>query len=124
MDLQGRLSNPAQRRLSPTDIDDLLEAYRSGTTINQLAVDFGILEMRGAERAECRLSAERAAYRLHSGAERIVRAAYHMAETGSVPPVLRHAHSRWTPTTLTFRDNFTGQHRSAAQSRTSRLRQV
>ena len=80
--------------------------------------------MRGARRAECRLSAVRAAHRLHSGAERIVRAAHHIAETGSVPPVLRHAHSRWTPTMLTIRDNVTGQHRSATQSRTSRLRRV
>ncbi len=39
---KGRLSNPPQRRLSPTDIDDLLEAYRAGATINQLAVEFGI----------------------------------------------------------------------------------
>ena len=39
---KGRLSNPPQRRLSPTDIDDLIEAYRAGATINQLAVQFGI----------------------------------------------------------------------------------
>jgi lambda repressor-like predicted transcriptional regulator len=34
---KGRLSNPIQRRLSPTDTDDLIAAYRSGTTINELA---------------------------------------------------------------------------------------
>ena len=39
---KGRLSNPPQRRLSPTDIDELLDAYRAGATINQLAVEFGI----------------------------------------------------------------------------------
>ena len=42
VDLKGRLSNPPQRRLSPTDLDDLLEAYKAGATINQLAVEFGI----------------------------------------------------------------------------------
>jgi hypothetical protein len=39
---RGRLSNPPQRRLSPTDIDDLLDAYRAGATINQLAVAFRV----------------------------------------------------------------------------------
>ncbi len=39
---KGRLSNPPQRRLSPADIDNLIEAYRAGATINRLAVDFGI----------------------------------------------------------------------------------
>ncbi len=42
VDLKGRLSNPPQRRLSPADIDNLIEAYRAGATINRLAVDFGI----------------------------------------------------------------------------------
>ena len=42
MEEKGRLSNPPQRRLSPTDIDDLLEAYRAGATISQLAVEFSI----------------------------------------------------------------------------------
>ena len=42
MDLQGRLSNPAQRRLSPTDIDDLISAYQAGTTISQLAAENGV----------------------------------------------------------------------------------
>ena len=41
MDLEERLSHPPQRRLSPTDIDGLVHAYRSGATISQLAVDFG-----------------------------------------------------------------------------------
>lgn len=39
---KGRLSNPAQRRLSPTDIDDLISTYQAGATISQLAVDLGI----------------------------------------------------------------------------------
>ena len=39
---KGRLSNPAQRRLSPTAVVDLVNAYRSGAIISQLAVDFGI----------------------------------------------------------------------------------
>jgi len=39
---KGRLSNPPQRRLSPTDIDDLVNAYRAGATINQLAAEFSI----------------------------------------------------------------------------------
>ena len=39
---KGRLPNPPQRRLSPTDIDDLIAAYRAGATISQLAVEFGI----------------------------------------------------------------------------------
>jgi AraC-like DNA-binding protein len=39
---KGRLSNPAQRRLSPIDIDDLISAYQAGATISQLAVEFGI----------------------------------------------------------------------------------
>jgi hypothetical protein len=42
VDLQGRLSNPAQRRLSPIDIDDLISAYQAGATISQLAAEFGI----------------------------------------------------------------------------------
>ena len=39
---KGRLSNPPQRRLSPTNIDDLIAAYRTGATINQLADKFGV----------------------------------------------------------------------------------
>ena len=39
---KGRRSNPAQRRLSPTAADDLVEAYRAGATISQLAVEFGV----------------------------------------------------------------------------------
>ena len=39
---EGRLSNPPQRRLSATDIDDLVAAYRAGATISQLAVKFSI----------------------------------------------------------------------------------
>lgn len=36
---QGTASKPAQRRLSPTDVDDLIAAHRAGTTISQLAAD-------------------------------------------------------------------------------------
>ena len=39
---RGRLSNPAQRRLSPTDVDDLVDAYRAGASISQLAAGFGV----------------------------------------------------------------------------------
>ena len=38
----GRLSNPTQRRLSPTDVDDLINEYRAGKTINQLASCYGV----------------------------------------------------------------------------------
>ena len=39
---KGRHSNPAQRRLSPATVDDIVEAYRAGATISQFAVEFGI----------------------------------------------------------------------------------
>ena len=39
---KGRLSNPTQRRLSPTDVDDLVNEYRAGTTITQLALQYGV----------------------------------------------------------------------------------
>ena len=39
---RGRLSNPAQRRLSPADVDDLIATYRAGATIRHLAAEFGI----------------------------------------------------------------------------------
>ena len=39
---KGRLSNPTQRRLSPADTDELIAAYRSGVTINELADRHGI----------------------------------------------------------------------------------
>ena len=39
---KGRLSNPSQRRLSPTDVDDLIAAYEAGSSISQLAVDFSV----------------------------------------------------------------------------------
>ena len=42
MDLQGRRSGPAQRRLSPIDIDDLISTYQAGATISQLAVKFDV----------------------------------------------------------------------------------
>jgi hypothetical protein len=41
-DLKGRLSHPPQHRLSPTAIDDVVEAYRGGATISQLAVQASI----------------------------------------------------------------------------------
>ena len=39
---KGRLSNPPQRRLSPTQIDDLVAAYTDGATISQLAANLGV----------------------------------------------------------------------------------
>ena len=39
---KGRLSNPVQRRLSTTEIDVLIAAYRAGATINELADQYGI----------------------------------------------------------------------------------
>ena len=39
---RGGLSNPVQRRLSPTAVVDLVEAYQAGASISQLAVEFGI----------------------------------------------------------------------------------
>ena len=42
MDLLGRLQTLPQRRLSPTDADKLIAAYRTGASISQLATEFGI----------------------------------------------------------------------------------
>jgi hypothetical protein len=39
---EGRLSNPTQRRLSPTDIDDLIDEYREGATVSQLAARYRV----------------------------------------------------------------------------------
>ena len=39
---KGRLSNPTQQRLSPSNIADLIAAYDAGATISQLAAEFGI----------------------------------------------------------------------------------
>jgi hypothetical protein len=39
---KGWLSNPPRRRLSPTAVVDLVEAYQAGASISQLAVEFGI----------------------------------------------------------------------------------
>ena len=38
----GRLSNPAQRRLSPATVDDIVEAYQAGASISRLAVEFDV----------------------------------------------------------------------------------
>lgn len=38
----GRLSNPSQRRLSPAEIGDLIQAYRAGSSINELAIRYRI----------------------------------------------------------------------------------
>jgi hypothetical protein len=37
-----QLSNPPPKRLSPTDVDDLVEAYQAGATISRMAADHGI----------------------------------------------------------------------------------
>jgi len=42
VDLWGRLSNPVQRRLTDTDIDDLAARYQAGATIETLARKFGV----------------------------------------------------------------------------------
>jgi len=42
VDLQGRLSNPAQRRLSHGDVADLIATHQAGATIRHLAAEFGI----------------------------------------------------------------------------------
>jgi hypothetical protein len=55
---KGRLSNPVQRRLTDTGIDDLVAWYEAGSTIEMLASTFGIhrttvmthLERRGVSR--------------------------------------------------------------------------
>jgi lambda repressor-like predicted transcriptional regulator len=55
---RGRLSNPGQRRLTDTGIDDLVARYEAGSTIEILANTFGIhrttvmahLERRGVSR--------------------------------------------------------------------------
>ena len=39
---KGRLSNPAQRRLSPATVDDIVEAYQAGASISRLAVEFDV----------------------------------------------------------------------------------
>jgi lambda repressor-like predicted transcriptional regulator len=42
MGRKGRLSNPIQRRLCPTEIGELIAAYRAGATINELADRYGL----------------------------------------------------------------------------------
>ena len=39
---KGRLSNPAQRRLTDSEIDDLVAQYQAGSTIEMLASKFGV----------------------------------------------------------------------------------
>jgi transposase-like protein len=53
-----QLSNPVQRRLSNADVDDLVRAYRAGSSIDSLAARLGVnrttiishLDRRGIER--------------------------------------------------------------------------
>jgi uncharacterized protein (DUF433 family) len=57
-DQEGRLSNPVQRRLSEATVDDLVRGYTAGSSIDSLALQFGVhrttimdhLERRGVER--------------------------------------------------------------------------
>ena len=42
MDLWGRLSNPVLRRLSPTQIDQLVSLYSQGATTDALAGKYGL----------------------------------------------------------------------------------
>ena len=150
MVLKGWPSNPTQRRLSPADVDDLLDAYRAGTTIRQLAVEFSIhrttvashLDRHGVARHSDQTAwddeiltqaAELYASGLSLGgvADQFgidVQTVANRFRRGGVPVRARRgwaqgAHSE-QERRLTFRDNVTGQHRSATQSRTSRLRQV
>ena len=51
---KGRLSNPPQRRLSPTDVHDLIEAYQAGASISHLAVEFGVHRTTVAGHLDCR----------------------------------------------------------------------
>jgi AraC-like DNA-binding protein len=39
---KGRLSNPVQRRITDAEIDDLVTRYETGSTIKELAREFGI----------------------------------------------------------------------------------
>lgn len=57
-DQEGRLSNPVQRRLSETTVDELVSAYTAGSSIDSVAAQVGVnrttiidhLERRGVER--------------------------------------------------------------------------
>jgi hypothetical protein len=42
VDLKGQLSNPGQRRLSDTEIGDLVTQYEGGSTTEALAHEFGV----------------------------------------------------------------------------------
>lgn len=76
---RGRLSNPVQRRLTDTEIDDLVTQHEAGSTIEMLASTFGIhrttvmthLERRGIPRRAPRKLSDRstaeAARRYESG---------------------------------------------------------
>ena len=147
---KGRLSNPPQRRLSPTDLDDLLEAYKAGATISQLAVEFSIhrttvashLDRHGVPRHSEQTAwddeiltqaAELYASGLSLGgvADQFGIDAQTVANRFRRAGVPVRARRGWAQAAhseqerrLAFRDNVTGQHRSAAQSRTSRLRRV
>ena len=77
--LRGRLSNPVQRRLTETDLDDLVAVYQAGSTIDEIAERFGLhrttvmelLERRGVPRRTPRKLSDRsvaeAARRYDSG---------------------------------------------------------
>ncbi len=39
---EGRLSNPAQRRLSKATVDDLVRDYVAGSSIDSLAAEIGV----------------------------------------------------------------------------------
>lgn len=55
---EGRLSNPVQRRLTEHDVDEIVSAYRDGSSIDSLAAQLGVhrttiihhLDRRGIER--------------------------------------------------------------------------
>jgi len=89
VDLEGQLSNPVQRRLTDTDIDDLVSVYEAGSTIEAVALEFGVhrttvmtnLERRGVPRRTTRRLSDHMvteAARLYSSGETLAEIAEHL----------------------------------------------
>jgi lambda repressor-like predicted transcriptional regulator len=81
LDPRGQLSNPAQRRLSPTDIGDLIAAYQAGASIRELAADFGV--HRTTVAAHLDLNRIRRLHALTDWADDTLREAAELYKTGS-----------------------------------------
>jgi lambda repressor-like predicted transcriptional regulator len=81
LDPRGQLSNPPQRRLSPTDIGDLIAAYQAGASIRELAADFGV--HRTTVAAHLDLNRIRRLYALTAWADDTLREAAELYKTGS-----------------------------------------